>query len=192
MRPVRLEDLKRQFPAPAVLPPLLASFLEWRNAWQEQHPADDLRQYLSFDLCDDPPSLIRWFGAASEDTEELLSQLAVFAKDAEGSLLAFWLRDTEPVEAAPIVLLHAEGMPDSHVIAPSLVTFLQLTAGTDGEIGRLQSREQRQKPVVVLTGFRHWLSTAGIQPLRTAREAAKIEKQAQASDEAFQAWLYGE
>jgi hypothetical protein len=193
MRPVRFEALKRQFPAAASLPPLLASFLEWRNAWQEGNPAEDLRQYLSFDLGADSQTLTRWFGDAAEDPEEMLSQLAVFAQDAEGSLLAFWLRDGEPVEAAPIVVLHAEGIPDSHVAATSLVEFLQLIAGTDTEIARLQSREQSQKQVTVLNDFRHWLSeVAGIQPLRTAGEAVQIEKRAQASEEAFQAWIHAE
>jgi hypothetical protein len=194
MRIVRLEDLNRLFPIAAPLPPLLATFLEWRNAWQERNPTGDLRQHLSFDLCDDTQALTLWYGGPAEYTKQALSSLAVFAQDADGSLLAFWFRDAEPgkpVGTAPIVLLHAEGIPDSHVVAPSLGAFLQLTAGTDTEIARLSSREQSNQQSAVLMEFRHWLSAvAGIPPLRTEREAALIEKGAQASEEAFQAWIH--
>jgi hypothetical protein len=126
-----------------------------------------------------------WFGAENNYD---VSHLAVFALDNTGSLFAYWLADGEDTATAPIVILHEEGIPQSHVVANSLEEFFILFCPT---IKELTSERLKGKHKEVLTSYRTWLKqSCGIEPPRTQKQVSNIEKRAEQSDPGFQSWLF--
>lgn len=183
---LKIDDLRKHFPVVTQMPELLVRLLEWRNEWYKSHPNENLRDYLGFDLYDCKDALALWFG---EESEYDTSQFAVFAHDVEGSLFAYWFGEERDIDTAPIVLLHAEGIPDSHVIANSLEDLLKLLTPTEKELAILSKSGDKQ--IETLMSFRNWLrESCGIELPRTDKSISTIEKRARESDTSFQSWLF--
>ena len=185
---MNIQDLKDQFPDGAEPPKLLARLVEWRNDWSRRSGHADLRDYLGLDFNVDRSRLIDWLG--EEGAAAVESELAVFAHDWEGSLLGLWLYEGRSSEEAPVVVLHAEGIPNSSVVANSLPEFLQMLLPTEQEARVLSSSGGERGQA--LMSLREWLQhDCGIAPLKTSKESDAIEERARQSHPSFEEWLGG-
>lgn len=105
--------LELQLPREGHLPRALAALTAYTRAAGTDYLTDTIR------LADDgPDDLAAWTRAAPT----LASSLWVFAKDSTHALFALWMRDSEDLEASPVIRLDSEGV-ENNLVAANLTDF---------------------------------------------------------------------
>lgn len=110
-----------------------------------------------------------WLGEAGNPAE-----FAIFGRDPDGSMYAYWLYDDRTPETAPIVYLQA-GHGGSIVIASSFEEFLSLLALDIADLGVYYDEGERSRtPSTGHTRFVKWLAkTYAIKPAVQAERVVK-------------------
>src|SRR5262245_26440492 len=114
---MRIEDLRKNFPADVALPAALVRLLEYQNSVHHFYSG-------SFELDHQGAmSVLYWF----DKDVQTASQFAIFGHGGDGSLYGYWLYNGRTIENAPIVFLGSEGVGNT-LLANTFEEFLALLA----------------------------------------------------------------
>jgi hypothetical protein len=174
---VTLEELSGNFPLSESFPALLLQLHGFESS--------SSIPFADFELCAWKYGDPAWFAGDIDAARGF----AVFGKDPDGSLYAFWLYDGQSIATAPVVFLGSEG-EDCNLVAGNLSDFISLLLCTDKSVGFASHWSHFEEPISPserFVEFRRWAAeTLRLSPSQKPMELVAAGRKHHPS---FPRWL---